>query len=1222
MVTPIGNNNKNTFLHENSFSVLTDELNVSDIDNVYLYSHHVNVNTNKKHRSVRRGRRRKSEVPKNNVNKINIAFNNVRGCKSKLYEIEKLCHDKSIKIFGLAETFLKNEELLHIQDYKWIGKGRSGSEKKGGGGVGFLVKDDITILDDNFVNSKCDDFERIWIKVGYNQNSVYCAVAYFPVEGTNLALTEELHNQILSEVIQINDLEDDPQIVILGDFNGKIGNYISNGDPLINKNGQALINFSNDSGLIILNSTRLCSGRFTWFRNDKQSILDYILVSYSALDNVNNMLIDDERVYNLGSDHNLLFLNFELKYKLNKQKLSNNKLCWDIKPNHDFTAFKEKTKDVFQDFVINDDDNSDTIWYNWKERLLRAAKDSIGVKTYNGNKKPWYDSDIDQAIDVRRQSNQRHRQYVKTGGNNKDVRDNLWEDYRSNQKLVKKLIREKAMQKRIDKCIEINRRGGKSCKDFWSILRGPKQKDNLCSLKIPNTDVITNDIHVIKDSVYHYWNTLGKMSLNLSGDEIFETKEMLSRLKSNTNNTNDNDKPILDQVYISRGDIIDAISLSKNNKSPGLDNITNELIKNWDDSVTDTLFTMFQRFALSESTPRDWNTGIIIPIHKKGDKADLNNYRGITLNSCISKIYTRIITKHVSTFVENNGILSEIQGGFRADRRCEDHIFTLKSIASIRKMEGKSTYLAFLDFKKAFDSVWRDKLLVTAWEIGIRGNIFNIISNMYNNVHGKVHFGDIHTDTFDIDEGLKQGCVLSPILFCIYINELARGIRDKNIGAHIYGVQIGCLFWADDVVLIGDTEKDLNALLNAASEFSNKYKLNFNYEKSNVVVIGKKLNEDKPWKLGRSVIKETNAYKYLGVNIGRNLSDHVHIEEVIHKGNRLIAYIKSLINNQDDFNRVYYGDLLWKTIGLPCINYACSVWVCSESDTKRIEGLQLQMARSILRACRNTAKEALYGELGWDSVSSIQDRHRIKYFNRLLNMENDRWPKLLLNAFFLTSSNHSRNMHAQWKWLTHIHDTLTFCGLDHMFSINRPINKNWAESFINIQHELNNNDWYEKALTKKTLRDYCKYKSVPNMEKYLLDATDFYGCALKFKARTNTLQLEYNIKSWSSNGNSGICKLCKVNLIEDTDHFMFSCTSLNVIRDQVFITLCDNLCAKNLHIFWEFFNSDDNDMKHFLMLENLYDFDYTLGEIFDKCCKTYIKNAWKHRAHLLNNPGN
>jgi hypothetical protein len=127
----------------------------------------------------------------------------------------------------------------------------------------------------------------------------------------------------------------------------------------------------------------------------------------------------------------------------------------------------------------------------------------------------------------------------------------------------------------------------------------------------------------------------------------------------------------------------------------------------------------------------------------------------------------------------------------------------------MRLAEKKSTFLTFLDFRKAFDTVWRDGLLSIAWKLGIRGNAWKLIDSMYTDVQAKVIWGDIDTDFFDIEDGVKQGCVASPILFCAYINELARLLKDCNLGVRICDVQIGCLFWADDVVLMANDEVEL-----------------------------------------------------------------------------------------------------------------------------------------------------------------------------------------------------------------------------------------------------------------------------------------------------------------------------------------------------------------------------------------------------------------------------
>jgi len=783
------------------------------------------------------------------------------------------------------------------------------------------------------------------------------------------------------------------------------------------------------------------------------------------------------------------------------------------------------------------------------------------------------------------------------------------------------------MQKRIHDSIEISKKGP-GCKQFWQNLKGKKNnRDIISSLKIPNSNDVTYDKNVMNQSIMHHFQTVGKMNLNLSN----QFNNCNNHNSSSNNDINCNIKSInelfhasftsdcrkhegLNDFQFSLDDVKTAINHCKNNKSPGIDCITNELLKNGGEIIARTLNLLFAKLKELEDVPEEWNKGIIVPIFKKGDKKDLNNYRGITLNSCVSKIYNRLITKSISSYLEENNLLSEIQGGFRADHRCEDHIFTLKSIISCRRSEKKHTYLAFLDFKKAFDSVWREGLLNAVWEIGIRGRIWRVISNMYNNVQSQVKFGDITTDFFQIDEGVKQGCVLSPILFCIFINELAKRFRESEVGARICNIQVGCLFWADDIVLIAEDKTDLQKMLDIAATFAKQRKLEFNHDKSNVVIVGQRGTSNIKWALGDKVISEVNQYKYLGVQISNNISDHKHIDEVIRKGNKIIAYIRSIIDGQDDFNRVFYGDVLWKSLGMPVINYACSVWIPNSfCDINRIENLQVRMAKSILKAPRNMTKEAMYADLGWSPLTSTQDKFRIDFFDRLLTMSNERWPKLLFNAMYLVHREHN----TQWKWLGHIKGCLERCGFDHMFSNDPERNRGWVHVYEKISKHLDLSDWFEKARNKSSLNMFLSLKDNLNQEIYLLDSTNFYGASLKLRARTNTLQLERYIRSWSS-ANDGLCKLCNRREDETIDHFMFQCMALQAIRVQEFHQLERNLNVNHLEVFWETFMAHDNNVKLYMMLGDLYKFGATLGEIFDKSCKSFLKALWDERKRLLN----
>ena len=253
---------------------------------------------------------------------------------------------------------------------------------------------------------------------------------------------------------------------------------------------------------------------------------------------------------------------------------------------------------------------------------------------------------------------------------------------------------------------------------------------------------------------------------------------------------------------------------------------------------------------------------------------------------------------------------------------------------------------------------------------------------------------------------------------------------------------------------------------------------------------------------------------------------------------------------------VYFGDILWKSLGLPVINYACSSWTpSSTSDTKRLEHLQVSMARSILKAPRNMTKEALYAELGWSPLTSVQDRFRIDFFDRLLSMNNDRWPKLLFNVTYHVFREHSN---IKWKWYDYMENCFSNCGLEHLFSNNPQRNKSWVCMYRNIRKHLDNWDWIQKAQSKSSLSLYLSLKDGLNKERYLLDSTNFQGVSLKLRARTNTLQLERYIRSWSQE-NDGRCKLCDINEDETIDHFLFMCSALQSIRVTWYKKLEDDL---------------------------------------------------------------
>jgi len=260
----------------------------------------------------RRGKGKSKTKSKSIPRDINIAFNNVNGCKYKKTEIKKLLYDENIDVFGMDETFLKGDQKLDIDGYKWVGKNRTKKQK---GGIGLLISENVNIYDDNVFETRDDDFERFWVKLKFDHlnKHVYVAVVYFPVEGVDHDLCDELYNKLLSEVIKIESLDDndEPHILIIGDMNARIGDKIPFGDPIRNSNGNRLLTFCDDSDLSIINCSKMCHGKITWVRGSQKSTIDYLLGSESILNKVRKMIVGEDGDYHLGSDHNVLLLNLK-----------------------------------------------------------------------------------------------------------------------------------------------------------------------------------------------------------------------------------------------------------------------------------------------------------------------------------------------------------------------------------------------------------------------------------------------------------------------------------------------------------------------------------------------------------------------------------------------------------------------------------------------------------------------------------------------------------------------------------------------------------------------------------------------------------------------------------------------------------------------------------------------------------------------------------------------
>ena len=213
---------------------------------------------------------------------------------------------------------------------------------------------------------------------------------------------------------------------------------------------------------------------------------------------------------------------------------------------------------------------------------------------------------------------------------------------------------------------------------------------------------------------------------------------------------------------ITASEIRNSIMDLKNNKSPGIDGIPSEFFKVAYEKLVPYFQILFNKFYENSFFPEDWSTSLITPIHKKGDTNNPNNYRGISLQPVISKIYINILNKRLTQWSDENEIIGEEQAGFRKSYSTIDNLFCLQTLVTkYLKNKGGRFYAVFVDFEKAFDRIDRNALWNKLQSLNASSKMSKTLRAIYTSVKSCVKTRKGLTSAFGCPTGVRQGCCIS-----------------------------------------------------------------------------------------------------------------------------------------------------------------------------------------------------------------------------------------------------------------------------------------------------------------------------------------------------------------------------------------------------------------------------------------------------------------------------
>ena len=310
--------------------------------------------------------------------------------------------------------------------------------------------------------------------------------------------------------------------------------------------------------------------------------------------------------------------------------------------------------------------------------------------------------------------------------------------------------------------------------------------------------------------------------------------------------------------------------------APGVDGITYANWR-WVDPMGLILSTIFNICRINSRVPRSWKHSTVTLIHKGGDVTSVSNWRPISLQLTIYKLYSAIIVRRIASWATTTSAFSEAQKGFLAFDGCAEHNFLLRSIMTDSRRRKKDLLLTWLDLRDAFGSVSHHLILLLMHRLGLSGSVLEIVRDIYSHSTVAIRTGrDSFTPAIPQNRGVKQGCPLSPILFNIALEGLLRYLSESKAGYTLAGHSVNSLAYADDVCVLATSKADLQEVLDKCKGFANWAGLVFNTRKCGSLCLvnhTSRLHVDHLYNpsLGSEAIPALSweeRYKYLGCPVG------------------------------------------------------------------------------------------------------------------------------------------------------------------------------------------------------------------------------------------------------------------------------------------------------------------------------------------------------------------
>ena len=798
-------------------------------------------------------------------------------------------------------------------------------------------------------------------------------VCYAPTEDKEAEDKDAFYDQLqaATESVRAHDI-----LLILGDLNAKVGSdnigreHVMGkcGIGTMNDNGERLADFCEGNNLLIGGTLFQHKDihKTTWTSPDgvTKNQIDHIMINRKWKSS-----LQDVRAYrgaDVASDHTLVIATVSLKLRRARERQARQQRVDSGRLKEPTTkqAYVLEVKNRFQ--VLGDEQEMTIDSFN--QALLEAGEKVLGFQ--RRRKEAWIKDETWEKINERKSTKQKI-----DATRSERLKEQHRRKYTELNKEVRKMTKADKrdyIEKLADKAEEAARRN-----DLKTLYKINKQLSNDFQnsdvpVKDRNGKIIEGEIDKIQRWKEHFESVLNRPDPPQLAD-IQPADEDLDICT---------DPPSLEEVSA-------AIRKMKSSKAPGADGVAAEMMKA-DVSVTAPILTdIFKQVWESGQLPEAWKTGLIFKLPKKGDLGDCNNWRGITLLSLTSKVFSRIVMSRLTAALEKD--LRPQQAGYRPGRSGSEHIFTLRQILEQSNEWNSSLYITFIDLEKAFDSIHRESLWKILRHYGVPAKLVRVVSMLYSDFRCQVICDTELTGTFNISSGVKQGCILSPFLFILAMDWIMknstegerRGIRWTMTMAATTTLED--LDFADDIALLSHRHQDMQEKTDAMSTTAGSLGLKISAKKTKSMRMNARVHDN--IRLNGENIEEVSDFTYLGSKMSNTGDGEVEIRARLAKASHAFTKLKSTWRARQISLRTKLR--IFKSNVISTLLYGSESWKMTKTISHKLDVFQNRCLRRILQIFwpNTISNEELHQRTEVEPITTQVQRRRWRWIGHVLRQQ-------------------------------------------------------------------------------------------------------------------------------------------------------------------------------------------------------------------------------------------